>query len=83
MTVETYYKRELRYLRRMLDEPWRRVGLHISAVCRCEQATPCFDHVVYIADLREEATETDDAQQREKKQAEATELYLKLTRGEK
>lgn len=72
MSPDDFFKRELRYRLRMLDEPWRRVGLHIASVCRCEQATPCFDHICYIADLREEDTEA--------KHAEATALYLRLTK---
>jgi light-regulated signal transduction histidine kinase (bacteriophytochrome) len=80
--VDDFYKREVRYQTRMMREPWRRTGLHISAICRCEFAEPCFEHTVYLADLRSDA-ETAELEKREL-QAEtlfsaATEFYWRLT----
>lgn len=69
MSPDDYHRRELRYIGRMVAEPWRRRGLHVTGVCRCEPNTPCFDHTCYIADLREADQHAD-----------ATDFYLQLTR---
>ena len=83
--VKTPVAIEATYQLRMLDQPWRRKGMHVSAVCRCEPATPCFDHTVYLADLREEAEVWENAGKTIKAaliRKEATEFYLKLTAKE-
>lgn len=79
------FQRELVYQHRMLSEPWRRVGLLITSVCRCFDATPCFDHMTYLADLRTDADDLEDAGKTKKAVAlrkKATDFYLKLTAKE-
>lgn len=73
---------EARYKARMVEEPWRVQGLSITAVCRCEKATPCFEHTVYLADTRTNAQDLLDQGQTEKAKELfllATNFYLKLT----
>lgn len=70
------------YHQRMLKEHWRLRGLDISRVCRCERATPCFDHIVYLADLRtaaQDLLDAGDANGASRILLDATEFYLKLT----
>lgn len=76
---------EARYRARMTEEPWRSKGLAITAVCRCETATPCFEHTVYLADTRtmaQDLLDRGDAVSTEKAKElflHATNFYLKLT----
>jgi len=67
---------------RMEQQPWRRRGLHISAVCRCEPSAPCFDHLMYLSDLREDANSWDAEGKKIKAgllRNETTKFYLRLT----
>lgn len=76
------FPKEYSYHQRMKAESWRKRGLSISSICRCERATPCFDHMVFLADLRTAAQDKLDAGDTTKAQAmflDATEFYLKLT----
>lgn len=73
-----------RHTLRQEKESWRLRGLKTGQVCRCEQATPCFEHMVYLADLRtaaEAKMETPSLAATEEASrmfSDATEFYLKL-----
>lgn len=71
---------EHRYIVRQNAEPWRTRGLLPTGVCRCERATPCFDHIIYLADLRTAAVAMVDTDpvKGSAMLTDATDFYLKL-----
>lgn len=80
---------EHRYAVRQNAEPWRARGLPPTELCRCEYSLLCFQHMVYLNDLRAYAVSLLDAPSTpgriedndlaSKTLTDATEFFLKLT----